>query len=278
MINDGPHANSPSQNSTIKRQKTDIINLVKKELKTDFKNDTVTFKYIDYDESNLFKVSKDIEEQIKNLKPDIIFGPFLHKTVSFIRETIEKSPIPFVSFAHYSSLRPLNNYFTPYEWHDVKIKLAIELAKRILNKDSLKIGVFVQVTDDYSSDSYEHLKKFLEAELYTVKLVHSKLNQYWNYKYKLDEGIQEMIKFSPDVILNANSRDLAEITDTINLKMTDKGFKGLFIDTGSWGCSESSISRNINVFKDTKGASTGIIIYQKKCFISYDKDEKKIQK
>ena len=97
VINDGPHYYTLFHNSTIKRQKSDVITLVKKELKRDFKNDTVTFKYIDYDESNLFKASKSIEEQINILKPHIIFGPYSFKLLYYIKNFIQKSNIPFIS-------------------------------------------------------------------------------------------------------------------------------------------------------------------------------------
>ena len=171
----------------------------------------------------------------------------------------------------------MNNYFTPYEWNDTRTKLAFDVAKRILKKDNPKIGAFVQVTDDHSMDSYEYIKNFITDDVYAIKLVHAKSDQYWNYKYKLDDNIKKMLAFSPDIILNSNSKDLDEITETILYKMTDRGFKGVFIDTGSWGCSESSISRYLNTYKKTKGASTGISVSHKKCFKYYESEEKKFR-
>ena len=274
VINDGPHANYPAWNSTIKRQKSDVITLVKKELKRNFKNDTVTFKYIDYDESNLFKASKDIEEQIKTLKPHIIFGPYSYKLLYYLKDTIQKSNIPFISHNRYSGLRYLGNYYTPFEWNDVSIKLTLEKAKKMVKKVKPKIGAFVIVTDDYSKDTYESVRKYVKDEIYTIKITHSKSEKYWTYKHKLDEDIKKMLEYSPDIILNPNSQDLDKISFEIILKMINKAYKGIFIDSSSWGCSVITLDNYRNFFKHSKGQSTGLFAQQLKCFPDYEQDEK----
>lgn len=275
MINDNPHFYYPSHNSTMKRQKTDVINLLKRELKKQFKNDTIIFLYIDYDDSNLFKASKSIERQIKEIKPHVIFGPYLYKTISYLKDYIEKSNIPFIASSYYSSLRNLNNYFTPYEWNDTRTKLAFDVAKRILKKDNPKIGAFVQVTDDYSKDTFETVKEYLkEDKIFTIKLLHSRVKDYWSYKYKLDNEISKMIDYAPDVLLNPNSMDSEKISYSIIIKMIEKGFKGIFLDTGSWGCSELSISRNKSIFKNVHESAIGISVAHKKCFSYFGRDEK----
>ena len=43
MINDNPHFYYPSHNSTMKRQKTDVINLLKRELKNNLKMTPLSF-------------------------------------------------------------------------------------------------------------------------------------------------------------------------------------------------------------------------------------------
>ena len=275
VINDNPHYYTLFHNNTIKKQKIDVITLVKNELKRAFKYDTVTFKYIDYDDGNLFKASKDIEKQIKSIKPHIIFGPYSFKILYYLKDTIRRNKIPFVSHDNSLNLRNLDNDYTPYEWNDTITKLAIDTAKKILKKNHLKIGAFVQVTDDYSKDTFETAKEYLkEDKIFTIKLLHSRVKDYWSYKYKLDSEISKMIDYAPDVLLNPNSMDSEKISYSIIIKMMEKGFKGIFLDTGSWGCSELSISRNKIIFKNVHESAIGISVAHKKCFSYFGRDEK----
>ena len=277
VINDGPHYYDTFHNNTIIRQKADVITLVKKELKRKFKHDTLTFKFIKYDASNLYKAAKTIEEKIKSIKPHIIFGPFLNKTVSHLAGYIRSSKIPFISHSYYSNLRHLENYYTPFEWNDTYTKLTLDKAKKITYNNNPKIGAFVFVTNDFSKDAYDSARKFLKNDLHNIKLVHSKSKKYWNYKHKLNKEISKMMHYSPDIVLNANSMDMQMISINIILKMMEKGFKGMFLDTGSWGCSELSLERYRNHFKNVKGRSTGLSSTQLKCFQDLGQDEKKFR-
>ena len=274
VINDNPHYFEHHHNGTMKRQKTAVINIVKKELEKKFKHSKITIRYIDYDDSKLSTAAKVIQKQIKSFKPDIIFGPFLDKTFYFLEKTIEKSKVPFLAFTHTSALKKLQNYYTPFEWDNVSVKLILEKAKKMLKKEHLKIGVFVQLTDVHSTDTYSNVMDYVDDELFAVKFVHSKTQDYWSYKNKLDDDIKKMSNFSPDIIFNANSNDVEEISSQLIIKMIDKGFTGIFVDTGTWPCSEMYFERARKYLKNIQKTTFGLAARQKVCFMNIKKDEK----
>lgn len=278
VINDDTHFFEHNHNdSPMKRQKTAIINRVKKEIEKKFKNFKITIRYIDYDNNSLSSAPNAISEQIKKFKPDIIFGPFLDKSFYFLKETIEKSDIPFIAYNHTSKLKNLKNYYTPFEWDRTSVELILEKVKKMLNKEKPKIGAFVQLTDEHSSDTYETLKGILGDELLAVKLVHTKLGEHWNYKNKLDIEIEKMSKFSPDIIFNSNSNDIEGLAPHLIIKMIEKGYDGIFVDTGTWPCSKTFFERSKDYLKNMTKPSIGLTVRQKKCYMDLKKDEKEFR-
>ena len=277
VINDGPHHYSLHYNHSIKRQKSYVIKIIKSDLKRKFKHDILTFKYIDYDDSNFFAAAKAIKKQITSIRPHIIFGPYSYKVLHYLKDTIRNSKIPFVSQISYSSLRNLKNFYTPFEWNDVALKLNINKAKELMDKKKPKIGAFVQINDDLSVDAYESAKRYLKNDLFVIKLVHSQSKKYWQYEYKLDDDIKNMIKYSPDIILNPNSQDINQISFDLSLKMTNQGFNGIFIDSESWPCSRYLIETYKEKFSKTKAQSIGISAAQLKCPQDWEQDEKKFR-
>ena len=274
VINDNPNYYDFSNNNRIKRQKVSVLNFIKSKLEKKYKNTHITVKYLDYDNEHLDKAANTIKNQINKHKPNIIFGPFSFHSIYFLKDTLEKSGIPFVSFCYSSDLKTLKNHYTPFEWKDVLIKLAIDKSIKITDKENPKVGAFVLVTDEHSKDSYASAKKYLKTDIHTSKIIHSRSQEYWNFKNKLDKEIDKMIAFSPDIVINANSIDLQEISTSIILKMLKKGFKGVFVDSGTWGCSKNSLDETKQSYKHVSGKSIGISTRQKKCFKDFGEDEK----
>lgn len=277
VINDSPNYYDFTHNNRIKRQKASVLNFIKSKLEKKYNKTNIVIKYLDYDNENLVTAAKTVESHINKFKPDIIFGPFSFHAMYFLKNTLEKSGIPFISFCYSSDLKSLKNHYTPFEWKDVAMQLSLDEAKKVIGIDNPKIGAFVLVTDQHSKDSYESAKKYLKTDIHTVKIIHSRSQDYWDYKNKLNKEIDKMLLYKPDIVINANSIDLDEISSEIILKMLNKGYKGIFIDTGTWGCSKNALDEIKQSYKDAKGKALGISARQKKCFQDFGEDEKKFR-
>ena len=277
VINDSPNYYDFTHNNRIKRQKASVLNFIKNQLEKKYKKTNIVIKYLDYDNENLTTAAKTVESHINKFKPDIIFGPFSFHSMYFLKDALEKSGVPFISYCYSSDLKSLKNHYTPFEWKDVLMKLSLDETKKLIGKENPKVGAFVLVTDEHSKNSYEAAKKYLKTDIHTVKFIHSRSQEYWDYKNKLNKEIDKMLSYKPDIVINSNSIDLQEISTSIILEMLKKGYKGIFVDSGTWGCSKNALDEIKQSYKDVSGKAIGITVRQKKCFQDFGEDEKKFR-
>ena len=277
VINDSPNYYDFTHNNRIKRQKASVLNFIKNQLEKKYKSTNIIIKYLDYDNENLATAAKTVGNHINKFKPDIIFGPFSFHSMYFLKGALEKSGVPFISFCYSSDLKSLKNHYTPFEWKDVLMRLAIDESKKLIGKENPRVGAFVLVTDEHSKNSYEAAKKYLKTDIHTVKFVHSKSQEYWDYKNKLNKEIDKMLLYKPDIVINANSNDLDEISSEIMQKMITKGFKRIFLDVDTWSCSKNTLEEIKLSYKNILEKATGFSVRQKKCFQDFGEDEKKFR-